>query len=96
MKYQIIARNLRLKSGELDIIARDGNCLVFVEVKTRVAGSLIAPADSVGSQKQAQLRRLAEHYLETRQVPECDIRFDIISVIARGARPEIEHIRDAF
>jgi putative endonuclease len=96
LKYKILVRNFRVKSGEIDIIARDGNCLVFVEVKTRTSDSFAQPIESVGFHKQQKLRRLADRYLATHAFQECDVRFDVISIIQRGGRAEIEHIRNAF
>jgi putative endonuclease len=94
--YKILVRNYRVKSGEIDIIARDGNCLVFVEVKTRTSDSFAQPIESVGFHKQQKLRSLADRYLASHVFLDCDVRFDVVSIVQRGGRPEIEHIRNAF
>ena len=60
--YRILARNWRDRGGELDVVARDGGTLVFVEVKTRTSDTFALPVDSVGYEKQRKLRRLAERY----------------------------------
>jgi putative endonuclease len=97
---QILARNLRNRLGELDIVARDGGTLVFVEVKSRSEGSPLPPELSVTTSKQRKLRRLAEAYLSTHsqiaeQADGC--RFDVVAVsIPRRGRPEVRHLRDAF
>jgi putative endonuclease len=94
--YRILATNYRVKSGEIDIVARDGGTLVFVEVKTRTSDFYAQPIESVGHFKQRKLRCLAERYLGQHDVPECDVRFDVVSIVERAGRPEIELIRNAF
>jgi len=95
-RFRILERNYRVKSGEIDIIARDGDVLVFVEVKTRQSDFFAQPIESVGFHKQQKLRRLADRYLAEHELPESDVRFDVVSVVMRGRKSEIEHIRDAF
>lgn len=101
--WLIVERNCRLGRGELDIVALDGDALVFVEVKTRAqpSGSAFSPFDSVGHQKQRQLRSLGGRWLGERggellnRAPR-EIRFDLIGVIATRGKTTVEHIRDAF
>lgn len=95
-KYRILARNWRDRGGELDIVARDGGTLVFVEVKTRTSDSFALPVESVGYDKQRRLRRLADRYIARNAVADCEVRFDVVSVLDRGAKPEIEHLENAF
>jgi putative endonuclease len=95
-KYRILERNYRRRSGEIDIVARDGRILVFVEVKTRASDGYALPIESVGFRKQQRLRRLAEHYLAEHDFPDCDVRFDVISIVDLGGRPRIEQIPNAF
>jgi putative endonuclease len=95
-KYRILARNWRDRGGELDIVARDGGTLVFVEVKTRTSDTFALPVESVGYDKQRRLRRLADRYIARNNVADCEVRFDIISIVTRGANPEIEHLENAF
>lgn len=90
--YTILHRNLRLSHLEIDLVCRDGDCLVFVEVKNSPAGSFGHPATWIGPDKQARLRRAAEAYLERFPSPGLDIRFDVIT-ITKGA---IEHFSNAF
>lgn len=96
LKYRILARNLKFPDGEIDVVARDRNCLVFVEVKTRKAETAVVPIESVGFRKQNRLRRLAEEYLARRETNECEVRFDVISVLVRGRQIKVEHLQDAF
>lgn len=97
----IIARNHRIGHGEIDIIAMDGNCLVFCEVKTRLNYEFGEPFESVSEEKQSQLRRLAEIYIAREEAVIStyeDIRFDVISIVIgeEGAITAFEHIEDAF
>jgi putative endonuclease len=97
--YSIVARNHRTRFGEIDVIACDGRTLVFAEVKTRRAPSL-SPLDSVGDEKQAQVRRMARAWLgSTRnRPPSGELRFDAIGVAlsASGQLLALEHIEGAF
>jgi putative endonuclease len=92
---KILKRNYTSPTGEIDIIARDGDTVVFVEVKARSDARFGLPAEAVGERKQQKIRSAALHYLQTlrRQPP---ARFDIVSIYIKDGREEIEHIRDAF
>jgi putative endonuclease len=95
--YRIVDRNIRLGRGEIDLIAYDGNVLVFIEVKARrtdrFGGSLFA----VDSRKQAQLSRLAERYLVRRRLRDCICRFDVVLIQGSADRGlDIRLIRNAF
>ena len=99
----VLARNWRCRDGELDIVARDGSQLVFVEVKTRSSLQFGPPAAAVGREKSARIRRLglrwilAERERGTDQQFWSTVRFDVVSVL-RGA-PEgvqVEHLKGAF
>lgn len=100
--WEIVARNWRTRAGELDIIARDGQCLVFVEVRARRAGRrgatplAGAPEESVTPRKQLQLIAMSEAYLF--ELPfEGPVRIDIIAIelAADGSIARLNHIRDA-
>jgi putative endonuclease len=96
-KYTIVARGFRLFRGEIDIIARDGDVLVFVEVKARADESHGRPEESVTPGKQKQVRRIARGYLQTHPCPGVDCRFDVIAILFRGERDyRLEHFVDAF
>lgn len=91
--YQIICVNWRYKYWEVDIIARDGDCLVFIEVKSRKTTLYGDPADFVDEKKQHNLIKAAEEYIYiTSYIGE--IRFDIVSVYLKDSRVEL--IKDAF
>lgn len=93
---RILARNWRIRMGELDLVARDGGVLVFVEVKTRVTGDFVDPALGVDHRKRRQLRRLAEAYLALERPRPGPCRFDVVSVVLGTGGPAVRHIVDAF
>ena len=96
--YEVLARNHRTRFGELDLVAFDGQTLVFCEVKTRRAGG--APFDALGEAKQGQVRRMAGAWLvEVTDRPRSpDLRFDAIGVTidAHGALVALDHVENAF
>jgi len=95
--YRIVAKNYRCKLGEIDIIARDGDELVFIEVKTRSGLSHGSPAAAVNFRKQRQISRTAQWYLTERTLFDSPARFDVISVLFNDAGQQtIEHISNAF
>jgi putative endonuclease len=97
--YAVLARNLRTRWGELDLVVYDGRALVFVEVKTRRAGSW-DPVDAFSPRKRDQVRRMASMWLaEASDRPfGARLRFDAIAVVvdARGKLMRLEHLEDAF
>ena len=96
-KYIILAQNYRKPFGEIDIICRDGNTLVFVEVKTAKQKKFGAPQDWVGRKKQLQIAKVASSYLIEGEFREEDCRFDVIGIsINEKGIPDIVHLRDAF
>jgi len=96
-KYVIVARRYRMFRGEIDIIARDGPTLVFVEVKARADESFGRPEEAVTPGKQRQIRKIARGYLLDNPAGDIACRFDVISILF-GDRdtPRIEHFVDAF
>lgn len=104
--WRILARNVRAREvrGEIDLIALDGDALVFVEVKARSAGSLTGPetpAMAVGARKRAKLRSLAAAWLRERGYevpPHRLLRFDVVGLRLdpAGEPSEYEHLRGAF
>ena len=90
-RYKILEKNFRTKFGELDIIAKDKKCVVFVEVKTRKDDSFGAPQSAVTGFKQENLALAAMVYIK-KKVLRSDYRFDIIAI----QDGKIEHIKNAF
>lgn len=92
--YKIIERNFAVHTGEIDIIAKKGDVLVFVEVKYRENTEKGLPREAVDLRKQQKIRRTAQHYMLRNNInPEkTDIRFDVIEIIGK----DIEHLKAAF
>ncbi len=95
--YTVLEKNYRKKFGEIDIIARKDDYLVFIEVKTRKAHSHGTPLEAVTTRKQRQISRVAQCYLTEKQLHETAARFDVIAVnLTKNSAPEIELIVNAF
>ena len=93
--YKILETNWRFQKAEVDIIAKNNDFLVFVEVKTRANNLFGEPQTFVTEKKQALFKSAAEGYLEQKDL-DYEIRFDIISVILGAQKAKIEHFKDAF
>jgi putative endonuclease len=94
--YRIIERNFRCEVGEVDIIARQGKTLVFVEVKTREEDDP-APEDQVSLEKQHRCTKAARSYLSRYGSPQPPARFDVVGIVwPPGQAPQIRHTIDAF
>ena len=78
--YEIVERNFRCPAGEIDIVAKEGECLIFVEVRTRRGRALGTPEESVNPRKQRKLIELGQTYLNTRELGEIDWRIDVVAV----------------
>ena len=94
--YAIVARRFRVRSGELDIVARDGATLVFVEVKARAGRQYGDAAEAVTPLKQLRMARLAGEYLARHGSPDCACRFDVVSIHFDDGAPDIQVIQNAF
>ncbi len=92
----ILERRYRCRQGEIDLVARDGSMLVFVEVKARRGRRFGEPAEAVGWRKQRCLAAAARHYLRQRAGSAPAARFDVLSIASRNGRLEVDWIRDAF
>lgn len=95
--YVVVARNWRAEdgSGELDLVAWEGDNLVIVEVKTRASTDFGMPEEAVDADKRGRLTRTATRYAREAEVPVNWLRFDIVSVLI-GGKPVVNHIRNAF
>lgn len=95
--YTVLARNYRCRLGEIDIIARDRNALVFIEVKTRRSSNFGTAAAAVTSKKQMQISRVAQYYLLEKKISHVDARFDVVEINGSGnSYFEVNHIINAF
>ncbi len=94
--WEILERNYRTRLGEIDLVCRDHDTIVFVEVKARTSADFARPDESVTHRKQAKLRRLVEEYLVTHRLESADVRLDVLGVTLGPQRPEFEHIVGAL
>jgi putative endonuclease len=103
--YTNLARNFRTRVGELDLVAADNRCLIFCEVKTRIAGTRRGPAgplDAIGPRKRAQVRAMAREWLASSASSDRprrpELRFDAIGIlVSRGGElVSLDHVEDAF
>jgi putative endonuclease len=93
--YKILMRNYMTPMGEADIVAKDKNIIVFVEVKARSSDAFGQPFEAVNHRKQEKLKKIALYYLNRYQI-ELPVRFDIVSIISRNGKAEVNHIVEAF
>lgn len=90
----VLDRNWRCPSGELDIVARDGDVLVFCEVKTRSGEGYGLPLEGVTPRKAARLRRLAAAWIHEHDLHVADVRIDLVGVLrSRRGAAEVDHVR---
>ena len=94
--YAIVARRYRRRGGELDIIARDGATLVFIEVKARDSHAFGAAAEAVTRLKRRKITELALDYMMRNHLSDCPCRFDVVSIHFDSGRPVIDVFQNAF
>jgi putative endonuclease len=97
--YKILEKNFRTIFGEIDIIAKEKDTIVFVEVKTRKSDDFVSPLESVDSKKQKHLIRAGLSYLKSKKIFEkVPCRFDVVSIVSHDSdkNSKIELIKNAF
>ncbi len=95
--FKVLEKNYRALRGEIDIIAREENTLVFVEVKTNSASNAVPPELRVNIAKQKQIGKIASAFIREYELYDIDCRFDVVGItLSEDGSPEISHIRDAF
>ena len=94
--YTVLETNFRTKHGEVDIIALDGETIVFVEVKTRTSEKYGTGAEAVDERKQRHIINVSHDYMAQKGLDEPYIRFDVIIVMMDDAGSSAEHYKDAF
>ncbi len=94
--YMIIERNYKCLFGEIDIVAKDGDTIVVVEVKSRKSEEFGDPQVAVGREKQKKISRISLKYLEEKRLYPCNARFDVVAVKMLPAGTTIELIQNAF
>jgi len=95
--YAIIDRNYQYGHGEIDIIAKDRDEFVFIEVKYRKSLEYGAPETAVTKSKQKQIRKIAEAYIYEKEIKDTSCRIDVIAILdLPNLKPEINHYKNAF
>ena len=94
--YRVIERNYRSRFGEIDIVAADGDTVVFVEVKTKTSGDFGDPVEEVTPQKQRQIASMGEEYHSFHCRHDTPCRFDVVAVDCSVMPAKITHYKDAF
>ena len=95
--YKILDKNFRTNLGEIDIVAKDKDCICFVEVKTRTSQEKGSPQESITKSKQRKLSQLALMYLKNKRLINKSARFDVVSVIQNSpGENKIDIIKNAF
>lgn len=94
--YEIIEKNFSCKLGEIDIIAKDKEELVIIEVKTRTSNKYGAPAEAVGKTKQHHILKTSQYYLMKNRLENVYVRLDVIEVYVKNEQYIINHIKQAF
>ncbi|MDD3570576.1 MAG: YraN family protein [Lachnospiraceae bacterium] len=93
--YTILDKNFRLRTGEIDIIAKHKGYIVFVEVKYRQNTDKGNPAEAVDYRKQQKIIATAKNYIQKNSLYDCDFRFDVMEILG-GEKPLYRHIENAF
>ena len=93
--YGIIEKNYRTVFGEIDIIAKDKDIIVFIEVKTRADKTFGYPFEAVTKRKREKIRKVALSFMKKHK-KELPARFDVLSIFTENGKEQIEHIKDAF
>ena len=94
--WSILAHRFRMGRPEIDVVARKGLVVAFVEVKTRWGRSFGSPLEAVTWAKQREIVRVASAWIDRHPLPGVTYRFDVIGVMFEKGRPHIEHVQDAF
>jgi putative endonuclease len=95
--YRIVGRRERVLRGDIDIVALDERCVVFVEVRSKTDTRHGHPAETVGRGKQRRIAELATAYIRRHRLEDCQVRIDVVTVLfPAGAAPVIEHYQNAF
>lgn len=93
---KILDRNFRCPAGEIDLVARDGKIIVFVEVRSRQSDELCSPEESLTVHKFRRLTKAALWYLKERGASDSHMRFDVVAIRWKGEKPEISWTVNAF
>ncbi len=91
--YKILDRNFHSRFGEIDIIAKDSNCLVFVEVKARSNSSYGTPLEAITRSKLSKLIKTSQFFINQNKLGDIDYRFDAVEILFEDGRSQINHLK---
>ena len=91
--YDILKTNFYTQKGEIDIIAKKGKCIIFIEVKTRTSIKFGTPAMAINSIKKQHIKRAAQIFLYLKKLNRYEVRFDVIEIYINNGKCEINHIK---
>ena len=94
--FRILKRNYRYGHKEIDLIGKDGNTIVFIEVKAGRSKSFGAPHERVNLRKQKNLIEVAYDFIQKENITDCDFRFDVLAISYQQGEEIIDHIKNAF
>jgi putative endonuclease len=94
--FEILERNYRFGHKEIDIIGKDKNTIVFIEVKAGRSKNFGAPQERVNLRKQKSMIEVAQDYIQKNSLRDFDFRFDVVAINFEGKNRKIEHIKNAF
>ncbi len=94
--YQILCKNFRCRFGEIDIIAKDSDTVVFIEVKSRRTSTFGHPKFAITHEKQERISKTALYYLKKNDQSNCRARFDVVTVNSVDKKTDVEIIKNAF
>lgn len=94
--YLILDRNFRSRIGELDIIARNSNTIVFIEVKTRNNLKFGLPCEAITDNKKRHVKRMVNYYIMMNSIGDLDLRIDVIEILVKEGMVSVHHIENAF
>lgn len=92
--YEILEKNYRCKFGEIDIIAKKGGLIIFIEVKTRSKNNFCEPEESVNDFKIRHIRNCANYYIQQKELGDYEFNFDVISIIVKDRTMSLKHFRN--
>lgn len=95
-KYEILETNFYTKNGEIDIIAKQGKCIIFVEVKTRSTLKYGTPAMAVNFTKMKHIKNVAKEYIRIKKLYRYEVRIDVIEILINNGKCKINHIEGAM
>lgn len=94
--YKVMERNYRCRYGEIDLVAKDGHTVVFIEVKTRGSDRFGTPLASVDAKKQKKILLTSQFYIESNRLFDADMRFDVVGIEINGGKLAFELVKNAF